>query len=201
VSVPLAAWLSIEGGGGCMPFGWHLFHPVGVMWLRTFSTTFGADEAMNPNEFQGPRGAPTSGVKERRSAIFAVRIGRGIVYAAYAFAALAIVILTIAFFLRLFAANPSTPFVEWVYRVTDRIMQPFRGIFPPASGQEGSVLDVSLLFAMLMYGLLALVLHALISWLNRKLYMLSAAGEWDEYRAAERAAAASRTQSRDRTTT
>jgi hypothetical protein len=51
-----------------------------------------------------------------------------------------------AFFLELFNANKSTPFVEWVDRAATRIMQPFRGIFPPVEGESGSVFDPALLF-------------------------------------------------------
>jgi uncharacterized protein YggT (Ycf19 family) len=97
------------------------------------------------------------------------RIGRALVFFAYAFALVAIVILTIAFFLKLFNASTTAPFVQWVYRATTHIMQPFRGIFPSVEGETGSVLDVSILFGILMYGLLALGLHALITWIDAKL--------------------------------
>ena len=112
-------------------------------------------------------------------------IGRGVVWLVYAFVIFAIVIATLAFFLQLFGANPTADFAAWVYRGAARLTAPFRGIFPAQEGENGSVLDLSLVFAMLMYGLLALLLHALISWLNSKLYLLSAEGEWDEDRAAQ----------------
>ncbi len=97
-----------------------------------------------------------------------VRVSRIMVYLVYAVLVLAVVILLIAFFLRLFAASTDAPFTQWVYRSAARFMQPFRGIFPAIEGGGGSVLDVSLLFAMLMYGLLAIGVHSLIVWLNRK---------------------------------
>ena len=96
------------------------------------------------------------------------RVARFLVYLVYAFALASVVVLLIAFFLKLFSASTSAPFVQWIYRSTDRIMQPFRGIFPSVEGESGSVLDVSLLFAMLMYGLLAMGVHALIEWINSK---------------------------------
>lgn len=102
-----------------------------------------------------------------------IRVGRAIVYLVYALAITSVVILTIAFFLRLFAASMEAPFTEWVYRSADRVMQPFRGIFPTVKGSGESVLDVSLLFGMLMYGLLAIVVHSLIDWINRRLAMHS----------------------------
>ena len=87
----------------------------------------------------------------------------------YGFAIACIVILAMAFFLQLFNANTTAPFVDWVYRAARRIMQPFRGIFPSVEGEQGSVFDVSMLFAMFMYGLLALGAHGLIDWIDRKI--------------------------------
>ena len=96
-------------------------------------------------------------------------ISRSIILFVYAFAIACIVILAIAFFLQLFNANQTAPFVDWVYRAARRIMQPFRGIFPSVEGEQGSVFDVSMLFAMFMYGLLALGANGLIAWIDRKI--------------------------------
>jgi uncharacterized protein YggT (Ycf19 family) len=97
------------------------------------------------------------------------RVSRVLVLFIYGFAIVCTVILAMAFFLELFNANEATPFVRWVFRATDRIMQPFRGIFPAVEGEAGSVFDPSLLFAMFMYWLLALGMHALIGWIDRKI--------------------------------
>jgi hypothetical protein len=97
------------------------------------------------------------------------RVSRVLVLFIYGFAIVCTVILAMAFFLELFNANEATPFVRWVFRATDRIMQPFRGIFPAAEGESGSVFDPALLFAMFMYWLLALGMHALIGWIDRKI--------------------------------
>lgn len=105
-------------------------------------------------------------------------ISRSIILFVYAFAIACIVILAIAFFLQLFNANQTAPFVDWVYRAARRIMQPFRGIFPSVEGEQGSVFDVSMLFAMFMYGLLALGLHALIAWIDRKIASLRYEAMW-----------------------
>ena len=113
--------------------------------------------------------------QDRPASVTLFRIGRVVVYLVYGLALISVVILVIAFVLKLFAANPDAPFVEWIYRSTDRVMQPFRGIFPAVEGGGGSVLDVSLLFAMLMYGLLALAVHALVEWINRRLARMG----WD----------------------
>ena len=99
----------------------------------------------------------------------ALKIGRWVVLFVYGFVVVSVTILGIAFFLRLFNANVTAPFVEWIYRSAAVIMQPFRGIFPPVEGQNGSVLDVSLLFAMLMYSLFGIVVHNLVDYLDRRL--------------------------------
>jgi uncharacterized protein YggT (Ycf19 family) len=99
----------------------------------------------------------------------AYRISRALILFVYGFAIVCIVILAIAFFLQLFNANQTAPFVDWTYRAAKRIMQPFRGIFPSVEGEQGSVFDVSMLFAMFMYGLLALGANGLIAWIDRKI--------------------------------
>jgi uncharacterized protein YggT (Ycf19 family) len=99
----------------------------------------------------------------------AYTISRALILFVFGFAIACIVILAMAFFLQLFNANTTPPFVDWVYRAARRIMQPFRGIFPSVEGGQGSVFDVSMLFAMFMYGLLALGANGLIAWIDRKI--------------------------------
>ena len=106
------------------------------------------------------------------------RISRALILFVYGFAIACIVILAIAFFLQLFKANTTAPFVDWVYRAAKRIMQPFRGIFPSVEGEQGSVFDVSMLFAMFMYGLLALGAHGLIDWIDRKIAAMRYEAMW-----------------------
>jgi len=98
---------------------------------------------------------------------FAWSVGRVIVLIVYVFAIIAIVIAAMAFVLQLLGANPDSGFAQWVYRSASRVTAPFRGIFPThVSGN--SVLDVSLLFAILMYALFALLVHGLIDWIDRQ---------------------------------
>jgi uncharacterized protein YggT (Ycf19 family) len=75
-----------------------------------------------------------------------------------------VVILTTAFVLQLFGANPTADFANWVYQAADRIMDPFRGIFPTRQISDRAVFNGSLLFAVIVYSALALALHALIAW-------------------------------------
>jgi uncharacterized protein YggT (Ycf19 family) len=97
------------------------------------------------------------------------RWSRFLVLFVYAITMVAIVLLIIAFFLKLFGASPDAPFTQWVYKSSGRVLAPFRGIFPVVEGESGSVLDFSILFAILMYGIAALAIHSLIEWLDRKL--------------------------------
>jgi uncharacterized protein YggT (Ycf19 family) len=87
----------------------------------------------------------------------------------YAFVLVALTILAFGFFLLLFGANPDASFAEWIYRSLARVMAPFRGIFEPVRLDGDSVLDPSILFAMIVYGLVGLLLNGLIDWLTQRL--------------------------------
>jgi uncharacterized protein YggT (Ycf19 family) len=79
-----------------------------------------------------------------------------------------LVILIFGFFLLLFGANPDAAFAAWIYRGLERVMAPFRGIFEPVRLDGRSVLDVSVLFAMIVYGIVAMVPHGVIGWLTAR---------------------------------
>lgn len=104
------------------------------------------------------------------------RLARALTFLVYAFVLVAQVMLLFGFFLLLFGANPDASFAEWVYRSLTRVMAPFRGLFEPVPVDGRSVLDVSILFAMIVYGLAALLLHALIDWLTDRIAEMGYAG-------------------------
>lgn len=68
--------------------------------------------------------------------------------------------------LRLFGANPTVPFVRWVYDSSGVLMQPFRGIFPTAVIKPDFLVDFSAIFAMIVYGLVGLALLSLVVYLS-----------------------------------
>ena len=103
-----------------------------------------------------------------------VRVARALTYLIYAFTLIALVILTFGFFLLLFGANPDAGFTEFVYRSLDRVMAPFRGIFESIDLSGNSVLDTSVLFAMIVYGIAGLFLSAAVDWLSERVYLLRA---------------------------
>jgi uncharacterized protein YggT (Ycf19 family) len=97
--------------------------------------------------------APAQDSRHRRSdaAIDVARIARALTYLVYAYVIIGLIILVLGFFLLLFGANPHAPFAEWVYRALRRVMAPFRGLFEPVPLNGKSVLDTSVLFAMIVY--------------------------------------------------
>ena len=107
-----------------------------------------------------------SAVSSTSTEVGLARAARVITYLVYAFVIVALVILVFGFFLLLFGASPDAAFTQWVYRSLDRVMAPFRGIFKTVPLNGKSVLDTSVLFAMIVYGIAGLALRALIDWLT-----------------------------------
>ncbi len=65
--------------------------------------------------------------------------------------------------LKLFGANPSTPFVSWIYDTTQPVLAPFVGIFPNQVLRHGFVLELSTLFVLLVYAFIAYLISEMIS--------------------------------------
>lgn len=71
------------------------------------------------------------------------------------------ILIGLRFALKLFGANASAPFVQFVYRLSAGLMAPFYAVF--ATEQiRGAVFDWSALLAMVVYGLIAWAIVALI---------------------------------------
>jgi uncharacterized protein YggT (Ycf19 family) len=110
-----------------------------------------------------------------------LQVIRGIGYFFYFYVTVVLIVLTLGFFLLLFGANPTSSFVEWVYRSMERAMEPFRGIFTPielgtTAGDVSAVLDTSVLFAMIMYSILAVVGQQVVAWLTSRINRL----DWED---------------------
>lgn len=101
-----------------------------------------------------------------------LRVAKGVVVFVYAVVLVNLVLLGLGFILQLFGASIDAAFTRWVYRNVERIMEPFRGMFPSQELSDQSVLDVSLLFAMIVYTVVGIALHASIAWLTDKIVML-----------------------------
>lgn len=98
-----------------------------------------------------------------------IKLVRGITYVVYGFTIIAVVSLTLAFFLLLFSANASTPFVKLIYQIAYDFGQPFRGIFPAHPIGETGYFSTTALFAIVMYLFFAAAINTLIGYINLKM--------------------------------
>lgn len=70
-------------------------------------------------------------------------------------------ILGLRFILKMFGANTGNDFVNWVYESSAEILGPFRNIFPSAN-LDGFVIELSTIFALLVYSILGMFAFYLI---------------------------------------
>ncbi len=96
-------------------------------------------------------------------------VSRIIAYIVYAWAFVAVILLSLRVFMLAFSANASTPFVEFVYRTSADYMAPFRDIFPVKPVGETGYFDVAALFAIIMYLLLAWLISSIIRLIQLKI--------------------------------
>ena len=121
---------------------------------------------------------PTRALPKDTPTATGLRLAKVLPWIVYVFLLLEVIVLTLAFFLLLFNASTDAEFTQWVYRSASRAMEPFRGIFPAAMGENGSVLDFAVLFAIIVYGILAMLTQSLIHWLDRKIFEERAKARW-----------------------
>lgn len=110
--------------------------------------------------------------KTPQSTLQTVTFGRAVAYFANGFLYFANALLLFRVFFLLFSANPSTPFVQWVYNVTTDLMAPFRGIFPTKPVGETGYLDISAIFAIIFYLVLSAAITNLMHYLDNKKHKL-----------------------------
>ena len=83
-----------------------------------------------------------------------------------------VILLAIRVFLLAFSANPTTPFVKFVYNTSSDYLAPFRGIFPTKPVGETGYLDVASLFAIIIYLLFVWLVSAAINYVQSKIDVL-----------------------------
>jgi len=98
-----------------------------------------------------------------------LRISKVASYVLYTWVMVGIIALATRLFLLLFSANAGTPFVNFVYRLSNDYLAPFRGIFPPHQVGETGYFDVAALFAIFIYLILAWLVGSLISYVQSKI--------------------------------
>jgi uncharacterized protein YggT (Ycf19 family) len=116
---------------------------------------------------------------QRSGWLTVANVAKLLLWFVYAWLIVNLVLLLLAFTLLLLGANPSAAFTDWVYRSVDRTMAPFRGMFEPLALNDQSVLDTSLLFAVIIYALAALFLRFAIEWLTKRVTPHRTAGRGD----------------------
>jgi hypothetical protein len=104
-----------------------------------------------------------------------LKFSKIITYILYIWVIFGIIILGLRVFLLATSANPTTPFVNFIYETSASFLQPFRGIFPAHPIGETGYLDVAAVFAMIMYALIAWGFSALISYVQDKIDQRKAA--------------------------
>lgn len=97
-----------------------------------------------------------------------LRFGKIITWLVYAWIIFGVSMLAVRVFLLLASAN-VTGFVEFVYRTSADFLQPFSGIFPAREVGETGFLDVSAVFAILVYLIIAWLVSAGIKYIQSKI--------------------------------
>ncbi|MDB5179969.1 MAG: hypothetical protein JWN12_601 [Candidatus Saccharibacteria bacterium] len=87
-----------------------------------------------------------------------------LIYGAFGLAEL---FLGLRFILKLFGANAGNDFVNWIYQTSGAILDPFRTIFPTEVFKSSFVIEFSTLFAIIIYGLIALLLVYIVDLISR----------------------------------
>lgn len=79
--------------------------------------------------------------------------------------------------LKFFGANELTPFVTWVYHTSQPLLVPFEGMFPSVTEKRGFTIDVSSLFALLVYAFIAFFIQEAINGLQEVSYRENVRGK------------------------
>lgn len=66
----------------------------------------------------------------------------------------------------LLGANSATPFVNWIYGVSNSLLYPFQGIFPSQTVNTGTILDISAIIALVVYTLMGYLITRLIRFIS-----------------------------------
>lgn len=69
--------------------------------------------------------------------------------------------------LKLLGASPEANFVDWLYKTTDPLLEPFAGAFPTPVLERGIIIEFSTLFAMIAYAIAGYLLVELINFVYR----------------------------------
>jgi uncharacterized protein YggT (Ycf19 family) len=87
----------------------------------------------------------------------------------YVWVLIGVVALTLRVLLLALSASTNAGFTNFVLNVSNDYLQPFRGIFPAKSVGETGYLDVSAIFAIIVYLFILWGFHSLITFVQNKI--------------------------------
>ena len=132
-----------------------------------------------------------------------LKVSKIVVWAVYIFILIGIVALLLRVILLAFSANPDAGFANFVYNISSDYLQPFRGIFPPRDVGETGYLDVSAMFAIVVYMFLAWGASSLVNFVQGKIDLTKAEhrARLEEIEAIKRRRAAQKSANKSQTQT
>lgn len=98
-----------------------------------------------------------------------LKVSKVITWLLYFWVIIGIIALSLRVFLLAFSASTVSGFVDFVYRLSDDYMDPFRGIWPPKEVGETGYLDIAAIFAIIVYLFIAWGFKALIDYVQNKI--------------------------------
>lgn len=98
-----------------------------------------------------------------------LRFSRIIVWIMYIWVLIGVISLSVRVLLLALSASTTAGFTNFVMKVSADYLQPFRGIFPPKTVGETGYLDVSALFAIVVYLFILWGFHSLIIYVQNKI--------------------------------
>jgi uncharacterized protein YggT (Ycf19 family) len=98
-----------------------------------------------------------------------LKISKVIAWLMYIWVMFGIIVLALRVFLLAFSANTAAGFGQFIIKTSSDYLNPFRELFPPHKVGETGYLDVSALFAIIIYLFIAWGFSALIHYLQRKI--------------------------------
>ena len=112
-----------------------------------------------------------------------LRVSKIITWLLYFWVILGIISLLLRVFLLAFSANMSAGFANFVMQTSGDYLEPFRGLFIGRSVGDTGYLDVSALFAIIVYLFIAWGFHGLINFVQNKIDISEAQQEAELARA------------------
>jgi len=98
-----------------------------------------------------------------------LKFSKVIVWVMYVWVLIGVIALSMRVFLLAFSASTAAGFTEFVMRVSADYLEPFRGIFPAGEVGETGYLDVSAIFAIIVYLFILWGFRSLIDYVQNKI--------------------------------